>query len=69
MLSRLAGIPSRIVTGYHGGELNEIGNFYSFKQKDTHAWAEVWLEEEGWVRVDPTTVSYTHLTLPTILLV
>ena len=54
LLSRLAGIPSRIVTGYHGGELNEIGNFYSFKQKDTHAWAEVWLDDKGWVREDPT---------------
>ena len=54
MLSRLAGIPSRIVTGYHGGELNEIGNFYSFKQKDTHAWAEVWFDDKGWVRIDPT---------------
>ena len=54
LLSRLGGIPSRIVTGYHGGELNEIGNFYLFKQKDTHAWAEVWLDDKGWVRVDPT---------------
>ena len=54
LLSRLAGIPSRIVTGYHGGELNEIGNFYSFKQKDTHAWAEVWFDDKGWVRIDPT---------------
>ena len=54
LLSRLASIPSRIVSGYYGGELNEIGNFYKFKQKDTHAWAEVWLEEKGWVRIDPT---------------
>ena len=54
LLSRLASIPSRIVSGYYGGELNEIGNFFKFKQKDTHAWAEVWLEEKGWVRIDPT---------------
>ena len=54
LLARLAGIPSRIVTGYHGGEFNEIGNFFSYKQKDTHAWAEVWLDKKGWVRVDPT---------------
>ena len=54
LLSRLANIPSRIVSGYYGGELNEIGNFYKFKQKDTHAWVEVWLEEKGWVRIDPT---------------
>ena len=54
LLSRLASIPSRIVSGYLGGDLNDIGDFYVFRQKDTHAWAEVWLEEEGWVRVDPT---------------
>ena len=54
LLARLANIPSRIVTGYYGGELNEVGDFYKFKQKDTHAWAEVWLEDKGWVRIDPT---------------
>ena len=54
LLARLGGIPSRIVSGYLGGELNKIGDFYLFRQKDTHAWAEVWFEKEGWVRVDPT---------------
>jgi transglutaminase-like putative cysteine protease len=56
LLSRLANIPSRIVSGYYGGDLNTIGDFYEFKQKDTHAWAEVWLTGRGWVRVDPTSV-------------
>ena len=54
LLARLGGIPSRIVSGYLGGDLNDIGDFYVFRQKDAHAWAEVWFEEEGWVRVDPT---------------
>ncbi len=54
LLARLANIPSRIVTGYYGGELNGVGDFYKFKQKDTHAWAEVWLNNKGWVRIDPT---------------
>ena len=54
LLARLANIPSRIVSGYLGGDLNDIGNFYVFRQKDAHAWAEVWFENEGWVRVDPT---------------
>ena len=44
LLSRLANIPSRLVSGYYGGELNTVGNFYDFRQKDTHAWAEVWLD-------------------------
>ena len=54
LLARLANIPSRIVSGYLGGDLNDVGDFYAFRQKDAHAWAEVWFEKEGWVRVDPT---------------
>ena len=54
LLARLANIPSRIVSGYLGGDLNDVGDFYVFRQKDAHAWAEVWFENEGWVRVDPT---------------
>ena len=54
LLARLGGIPSRIVSGYLGGDLNNIGDFYVFRQKDAHAWAEVWFEKEGWVSVDPT---------------
>jgi transglutaminase-like putative cysteine protease len=55
VLMRAAGVPSRVVTGYQGGELNELGNFLTVRQRDAHAWSEVWLGElEGWVRVDPT---------------
>ncbi|GLX82747.1 transglutaminase [Thalassotalea eurytherma] len=53
-LMRAAGIPARLVTGYLGGDYHEQGNFYSIYQKDAHAWAEVWLPEKGWTRVDPT---------------
>ena len=56
LLARLANIPSRIVSGYYGGELNTVGDFYEFRQRDTHAWAEVWFNGKGWVRVDPTSV-------------
>jgi len=53
-LMRVAHIPARVVTGYQGGELNQVGNFLDIKQAYAHAWAEVWLEQRGWVRVDPT---------------
>lgn len=53
-LMRLAGIPSRIVLGYHGGEYNSIGNYVIVRQSDAHAWCEVWLKDSGWQRVDPT---------------
>jgi transglutaminase-like putative cysteine protease len=54
VLMRAAGIPARIVTGYQGGELNPLGNYLIVRQRDAHAWTEVWLAERGWVRVDPT---------------
>ncbi|GAB1266323.1 transglutaminase TgpA family protein [Aurantivibrio infirmus] len=54
VMMRAAGIPARVVVGYQGGELNPIQDFLVVRQLDAHAWAEVWLEGEGWVRVDPT---------------
>ncbi len=53
-LMRLAGIPSRVIVGYQGGELNPLGGHLLVRQADAHAWAEIWLQDEGWVRVDPT---------------
>ena len=54
VLMRAAGIPARVVTGYLGGEWNDTANYLLIRQSDAHAWAEVWLQEQGWVRVDPT---------------
>ena len=54
ILMRNAGIPARVVTGYQGGELNPLDGFLVVRQSEAHAWAEVWLEGQGWVRVDPT---------------
>lgn len=54
ILMRGMDIPARIVTGYQGGETNPIDNYWTVRQSDAHAWAEVWLDGRGWVRVDPT---------------
>lgn len=54
ILMRSAGVPARVVTGYQGGTLNPIGDYLVVRQRDAHAWAEVWLDKDGWVRVDPT---------------
>ena len=53
-LMRIAGIPSRVVLGYHGGEYNALGHYVIVRQSDAHAWCEVWIKGEGWERVDPT---------------
>ncbi len=54
LLMRAAGIPARIVTGYQGGEYNQVGNYLIVRQSDAHAWTEVWIERKGWIRIDPT---------------
>ncbi len=54
VLMRAAGIPARVVTGYAGGYRNPLGGYWVVLRSDAHAWAEVWLEGRGWVRVDPT---------------
>ncbi len=53
-MMRSVGIPSRIVLGYHGGEINPMGGHLIVRQSDAHAWTEVWLEQYGWYRIDPT---------------
>jgi transglutaminase-like putative cysteine protease len=54
VLMRAAGIPARIVTGYQGGDRNAVGDYFIVHQSDAHAWSEVWIENQGWVRIDPT---------------
>lgn len=53
-LMRSAGIPARVVGGYYGGEINPYGGYLIVRQKEAHAWAEVYMEGKGWMRVDPT---------------
>ena len=53
-LMRAAGIPARVVVGYQGGEYKTGSEHLVVRQSDAHAWAEIWLEGRGWIRVDPT---------------
>ena len=53
-LMRAAGVPARVVLGYQGGEYNDNGDYFIIRQSDAHAWAEVWIEGQGWIRYDPT---------------
>lgn len=53
-MMRVAGIPARVIAGYQGGEWNDKGDYLAVHQYDAHAWTEVWLENKGWVRFDPT---------------
>ena len=53
-LMRAAGVPARVVAGYHGGQLEGAGKSWEVRQMDAHAWSEIWVQGRGWVRVDPT---------------
>jgi transglutaminase-like putative cysteine protease len=54
LLMRAAGVPARVVVGYQGGEWNNNDQYLMVRQSDAHAWAEIWVEGRGWLRVDPT---------------
>ncbi|MBX3653989.1 MAG: DUF3488 domain-containing transglutaminase family protein [Ramlibacter sp.] len=58
VLMRALDVPARIVTGYQGGERNNVDGYWTLRQSDAHAWAEVWMPGASgtgsWVRVDPT---------------
>ncbi len=72
VLMRALDIPARVVTGYQGGSTNPIDGLWTVRQRDAHAWAEVWIAGQGWLRVDPTaavaqwrTASVERLATPT----
>ncbi|CQH58286.1 endoisopeptidase/DUF4129 domain protein [Halobacterium hubeiense] len=50
---RAQDVPARYVVGYAGGEYVGDGK-YLVRGADAHAWVEVYFEDVGWVRFDPT---------------
>jgi len=55
-LSRMVGVPSRVITGYRGNRGNSLKNYLIVKEKDAHAWVEL-LIKGHWVRYDATTLA------------
>lgn len=54
VLARANGIPARLVVGYVPGDHDPVTGLFTVRQRDAHAWAEVWFPEVGWVPFDPT---------------
>jgi hypothetical protein len=54
ILLRTIGIPARLVTGFLATEWNEFGGYYTVRQRDAHAWVEVFYPHSGWITLDPT---------------
>jgi transglutaminase-like putative cysteine protease len=47
-------IPSRIVTGFRGGEFNDLTGQYVVRASNAHSWVEAYFPGNGWVSFDPT---------------
>jgi transglutaminase-like putative cysteine protease len=54
VVMRAMDVPARIVTGYQGADPLPQDGYTVVRQRNAHAWAEIWQAGVGWVRVDPT---------------
>ena len=54
VMLRTLGVPTRNVTGFIGGTYNRFARSYAVRQGDAHSWVEVYLDDAGWTRFDPT---------------
>jgi len=54
VMLRAVGIPARLAAGYAQGEHRVETNTFLVRQKDAHAWPEVFFPEYGWVIFEPT---------------
>ncbi len=63
ILLRSLGIPARLAVGFAEGERQDWSNAYLVRQRDAHAWPEVYFPGLGWVEFEPT-VSQSPINRP-----
>jgi transglutaminase-like putative cysteine protease len=54
VMLRTAGLRTRNVNGFLGGQWSPFGNYLAVTQNHAHSWVEVWFPEFGWVTFDAT---------------
>lgn len=54
LMLRSIGIPARLAVGYAQGEANIQNSIYIVREKDLHAWPEVYFPTYGWIEFEPT---------------
>ena len=54
LMLRMVGLPSRVVSGFAPGSLDEERDVYEVRDTDAHSWVEVYFRGIGWVTFDPT---------------
>lgn len=65
LMARAMGIPTRVVGGYRVSEYNPLADRWLVRQRNAHAWAEAWVEGQGWVTFDPTPAAELASHMPT----
>lgn len=53
VMCRLSGIPARVAVGYATGKREPGEDVYHVRQRDRHAWVEVYFPGHGWITFDP----------------
>jgi hypothetical protein len=53
VMARTLDIPSRVVLGFTPGDLQSDGTVI-VRDANAHAWVELWMPQQGWVKFDPT---------------
>lgn len=54
VMARQVGVPARLATGFAPGEYDDVNGRFVVRERDAHAWAEVWFPGVGWIPFDPT---------------
>jgi transglutaminase-like putative cysteine protease len=54
VLLRSAGVPARMVVGFMHGQYDKGANSYIIRDRDYHAWTEVYYPGQGWIALDAT---------------
>lgn len=54
VLLRAAGVPSRIVVGYHAVPFDPASQSFVYRESDAHAWVEAYFPGYGWIPFEPT---------------
>lgn len=54
VLLRTQNIPARLITGFSASQQNPLTGLYEIHVLDSHAWVEAYVDQIGWVQLEPT---------------
>ncbi len=54
VMLRTIGVPSRVAVGFYPGDYDDSQGGYLYRQRNAHAWVEVFFPGYGWIPFEPT---------------